>query len=179
MRNNDVINRIKAFGMTNQMLSEEFSKIERDFQLELGHLPRSIQEVEQDYYPQLDAEIRKEGARMARHYEVFYSLERAIRNLVDENIATEVKNSDWWDGDKVPESIKFEVAQRIKKEIDAGVSRRSQNELDYTTFGELSVIITSNWALFGSIFNSKKSARENPLKFKHTKKFNSPLLPSG
>lgn len=37
------------------------------------------------------------------------------------------------------------------------MSRRSQNELDYTTFGELAVIITSNWSLFGSIFNSKRA----------------------
>ncbi|WP_434713168.1 Swt1 family HEPN domain-containing protein [Rhizobium sp. YTUHZ045] len=48
----------------------------------------------------------------------------------------------------------------MKKEMDAGVSRRSDDELDYTTFGELSVIITSNWGIFGSIFNSKKAVEK-------------------
>ncbi|WP_202903697.1 Swt1 family HEPN domain-containing protein [Rhizobium rhizogenes] len=139
------------------MIGEDLAAIERHYNIQLGHLPASGEIVEKEYYPQLDAAVRAEGANMARHYEVFYSLERSIRTLVDETFVSDEKSSDWWDSGKVPESIKTEVTQRIKKEVDAGVSRRSQNELDYTTFGELAVIITANWALFGSIFNSKRA----------------------
>ena len=41
--------------------------------------------------------------------------------------------------------------------MDSGVTRRSLDELDYTTFGELSVIITSNWDVFGGLFGSRKA----------------------
>jgi hypothetical protein len=40
------------------------------------------------------------------------------------------------------------------------VTRRSSDELDYTTFGELSVIIISNWNIFGGLFNSKKAVEK-------------------
>jgi hypothetical protein len=157
MANSEVIDKIKSFGMTNQMISEDLISIERQYSVQLGHLPITSEVVEQEYYPQLDAAARAEGAAMARHYEVFYSLERSIRTLVDETFTTDQNTSEWWESGKIPEAIRTEVTQRIKKELDAGVSRRSQNELDYTTFGELAVIITSNWNLFGSIFNSKKA----------------------
>ena len=41
--------------------------------------------------------------------------------------------------------------------MDAGVTIRSDEEIDYTTFGELSTIIKSNWDIFGDIFNSPKA----------------------
>jgi len=154
---NEISEKIKSFGMTNQMISEDLAAIERHYNIELGHLPLTSQIVEQEYYPQLDAAARAEGAKMARHYEVFYSLEKSIRTLVDETFSSDNKTTEWWTSGKVPEAVRMEVAQRIKKELDAGVSRRSHNELDYTTFGELAVIITANWNLFGSIFNSKRA----------------------
>jgi hypothetical protein len=33
-------------------------------------------------------------------------------------------------------------------------------ELDYSTFGELSVIIASNWDVFGGLFTSKKAVEK-------------------
>jgi Swt1-like HEPN len=150
------LKQVKSFGMTNQMISEDLAEIERTYNIRLGHFSTSADTVEQEYYPQLDAAVRAEGAQMARHYEVFYSLERSIRTLVDQTFTAEDPSLDWWKT-KVPENIQIEVTGRLKKELDAGVSRRSQDELDYTTFGELSVIITSNWGLFGALFNSKKA----------------------
>ena len=47
----------------------------------------------------------------------------------------------------------------MQREIDSGVSQRSEDEIDYTTFGQLSGIITDNWDLFGTIFNSQKAVR--------------------
>ncbi|MBP1843108.1 hypothetical protein J2046_001362 [Rhizobium petrolearium] len=159
MANRDVWEKIKSFGMTNQMIAEDLTSLERRFDFTFGHLPPAAVVVESEYYPQLDADLRAEGARMAKHYEVFYSLETSIRRLVAETFEAEPVTSNWWDM-YVPETIRNEVTQRVRKEMDAGVSRRSQNELDYTTFGELSVIITSNWPIFGSIFNSKKAVEK-------------------
>lgn len=126
------------------MVAEDLSAIEKHFDVELGHLPPPAAIVEREYYPQLDAAVRAEAARMARHYEIFYSLEKSIRKLVSDTLTAAENNSDWWNGARVPNQIKTEVGQRVAKEIDAGVTRRSSEELDYTTFGGLSVIITYN-----------------------------------
>lgn len=157
--NNSALERIKAFGMTNQMVAEDLGRIAKVYDVELGHLPPTVQTVDDVYYPQFDAAIRAEAAQMSQHYEVFYSLEKSIRALVSETLET-AEGSEWWTTPRVPANIQTDVASRIQKELDAGVTRRSTDELDYTTFGELSVIIISNWALFGGLFNSKKAVEK-------------------
>ena len=154
------LDRLKAFGMTTQMVTEDLSRIGSTHGIDLGHVPVSAQAVEDVYYPQLDAAVRREASAMAKHYEVFYSLEKSIRTLVADTIEAAEKNPDWWSSARVPAIIKTEVASRIQKELDAGVTRRSLDELDYTTFGELSGIISSNWDVFGSLFNSKKAVEK-------------------
>lgn len=151
---------IKAFGMTNQMLSEDLDRISKSYDIDLGHAPASVANADTVYYPQFDAAIRAEANEMARHYEIFYSLEKSIRAMVSEAIESAEKSEDWWESARVPAGIKAEVAGRIQKELDAGVTRRSLDELDYTTFGELGVVISSNWDIFGSIFNSKKAVEK-------------------
>ncbi len=154
------LERIKAFGMTNQMLAEDLSRIARTHGVELGHMPTVPQTVEGVYYPQFDAAVRCEAAAMAKHYEVFYSLEKSIRELVAQTIEAAEKREDWWSSSRVPVNIQTDVASRIQKELDAGVTKRSLDELDYTTFGELSVIIAANWDIFGGLFNSKKAVEK-------------------
>lgn len=97
---------------------------------------------------------------MAKHYALFYSLEKSIRTLVAEALETAEKSAEWWPSSRVPLVVKNEVSSRIQKELDAGVTRRSMDELDYTTFGELSVIISANWDVFGSLFSSKKAVEK-------------------
>lgn len=157
---NSALERIKAFGMTNQMLAEDLSRISRAYGVELGHMPSLPQTVEDVYYPQFDAAVRAEAAAMAKHYEVFYSLEKSIRELVAQTIEAAEKREDWWISSRVPANIQSDVTGRVQKELDAGVTRRSLDELDYTTFGELSVIIASNWDVFGGLFNSKKAVEK-------------------
>jgi hypothetical protein len=154
------LDRVKAFGMTTQMVTEDLSKIASVHGVDLGHVPVSVQAVEGVYYPQFDAAVRREASAMAKHYEVFYSLEKSIRTLVAETIEAAEKAPDWWSSARVPPAVQTEVASRIQKELDAGVTRRSLDELDYTTFGELSVIISSNWDVFGSLFSSKKAVEK-------------------
>lgn len=160
MMSNQALERIKAFGMTNQMVAEDLSRIATLHGVDLGHLPATVQSVEDVYYPQFDAAVRAEAAQMAKHYEVFYSLETSIRALVSETIKTAEGSPDWWSSARVPATIQTEVSSRVQKELDAGVTRRSSDELDYTTFGELSNIIISNWDIFGALFNSKKAVEK-------------------
>jgi hypothetical protein len=89
---------------------------------------------------------------MAKHYEVFYCLEKSIRALVAETVEAAEGNVNWWVSKRIPINIQQEVAFRIQKEVDAGMTRRSSEELDYSTFGELSVIIAANWDVFGGLF---------------------------
>ncbi len=158
--NNHTFEKIKAFGMTNQMLSEDLSRIERANSIELGHMPTKAQSVEDEYYPQFDLAIRARAAGMAKHYEIFYSLETSIRALISQTIETAEKADEWWTSSRVPQAIKADVLSRIQREIDAGVTRRSMDELDYTTFGELSDLIQINWDIFGGLFTSKKAVQK-------------------
>jgi hypothetical protein len=67
---------------------------------------------------------------------------------------------DWWNTANIPEDIKKEVRSRIQKEVDAGMTRRSLEELDYTTFGELGEIIKQNWDAFGGTLGSRKAVEK-------------------
>ena len=57
----------------------------------------------------------------------------------------------------MPETIVLEVEKRMRREVDSGVTVRSSEPIDYTTFGELGEIIKKNWSIFGSMFNSQKA----------------------
>lgn len=152
-------NSIRSFGMSGYMISDDLTKIEKQFNIELGHLPSSVSGTPVDYYPQFEQSVRAEAAEMSRHYELFYCLENSIRKLITEALR-ENTGSNWWESGKIPRNIVDAVKERIQKEIDSGVTRRSDEPIDYTTFGELSVIITTNWDLFGTIFSSRRAVEK-------------------
>lgn len=149
-------NIVRLFGMTGQLIADDLSSVEEEFSLELGHIPHR-EARESEYYPQFEQSVRKEAVGMAAYYEIFYCLEKSIRKLIREQMQDDPE--DWWTTGRVPEGIDTEVRKRIKKEVDAGVTTRSHDKLDYTTFGELSAIITSNWDIFGTVFNSKAAVQ--------------------
>jgi len=94
---------------------------------------------------------------MAPHYEVIYSLESSIRRFVDDLLTAAERLNPWWDNGRVPPQIKKDAENRRKKELDTGVTPRSTEPLDFTTFGELGEIIKANWDVFGSVFTSVKA----------------------
>ena len=143
--------------MTNHMIVEDLSRIASEYGVDLGHFIAAPPVADTIYYPQFDLAVRSEAAAMAKHYEVFYSLEKTIRALVADTVEAAENSPNWWSSPRVPPAIQQDVKSRVQKELDAGVTRRSLEELDYCTFGELLVVITANWDLFGSIFNSKKA----------------------
>lgn len=144
-------NMIKLFGVTNQFVELDLKRIEDKFKIDLGRQKKVVRK-DNVYYPQFDLIVRNEANQMAKNYEIFYCLEKTIRKMVSEKMNSFV-GEDWWNK-KVPQHIKDEVKKRIKQESDAGVTIRSEEEIDYTTFGELSIIIKSNTDAFGDIFTN-------------------------
>lgn len=155
----NVANLIRSFGMSGFLVTEELKTLEQRYDVELGHTTRAYAEDQTDYYPQFEHSVRSEAADMSSHYELFYCLETSIRKLITETLA-ETEGSNWWGGGRVPSNVATEVNGRIQRELDSGMTRRSDDQIDYTTFGELSVIITSNWDLFGTIFTSRRAVEK-------------------
>jgi hypothetical protein len=149
---------LRSFGMSGLLVSEELKSVEQRFNIELGHVIRISPQSSTEYYPQFEQSVRSEAAEMARHYELFYCLEQAIRKLITETF-DEAEGVNWWDA-KVPPQIIADVKRLQKNEIDSGITSRSDRAIDYTTFGQLSVIISSNWSLFATIFKSQRAVEK-------------------
>lgn len=147
------IEKIKLFAMANSMAEYHLDKIEEEFDIDLGR--KSQKEVQRkDFYLQFATELRREAKSMSKHYEVFYCLEKSVRSLISE-LMEEIYGSDWWE-EKVGEAIKNNVKSNIKREEDSGFTIRSDEKIDYTTFGELSQIVISNWEAFEELFKRGK-----------------------
>ncbi|GAA3604453.1 hypothetical protein GCM10022223_20110 [Kineosporia mesophila] len=143
--------------MTSQLIEEDLDRIERTFNLDLGRIRKDSAGEAASYYPQIEQAFRAEAREMAPHYEVFYSLERTIRTLVADSLVAADGPSWWSSSSRVPQRIKDDCENRLKREGDAGVTLRSEDPLDFSTFGELGQIITSNWDVFGALFKSEKA----------------------
>ncbi|MGQ0602910.1 MAG: Swt1 family HEPN domain-containing protein [Anaerolineales bacterium] len=146
--------RIKLFEMSVQMAERDLDAVEEALKIELGRQTKKG-ETDEAYYPQFGEAVRHEAAVMAQHYEIFYCLERSIRELVHVKLEAELSPT-WWDT-AVPETIRNNVQKNIDRERDSGVTMRSADKLDYTTFGELGEIVRSNWPVFSDTFNSEKA----------------------
>jgi len=150
---------IRLFGMSHQLIESDLDRVEKELGVELARKSPQPAEKDEDYYPQFERVIREEAARMSRHYEVVYALERTIRAFVADALEA-VDGAEWWSGTRVPENIKAEVAKRIQKEMESGFTRRSEDPLDFTTFGELNEILKSSWDVFGSMLNDRKAVEK-------------------
>lgn len=148
---------MKLFAITSQLLEHDLDRVESELGIDLQRGHRKTLEADQDYYPQIETAIRAEAAAMAPHYEVIYSLESSMRAFVDDLLTSADAPDEWWGPKRVPDQIKREVERRQKRELDTGMTPRSSEPLDFTTFGELGEIIKSNWDVFGSIFSSIKA----------------------
>ena len=134
---------LKLFNLSYQYLINDLQRIK-----ECHHLNNLIDSAQSEsgddqYYPQFDDAIREEAFKMGYYYQIFYCLERSMRKLIAETIeSTEGQN--WWNNAHVPENIIINVDLNMKKERDSGFSRRSEDEIDYTNFGQLGEIIKKN-----------------------------------
>jgi hypothetical protein len=153
MNNYDRI--VKAFGMTNMLLEADLDQIEKRFGIDLGRKPLSARTQSKPPL-QFELSIRDEAAAMAAHYETFYCLEKSIRSLITD-VLEAAEGEGWWASGRVPPAVHSEVQKRITRERESGVTQRSSEHLDYTTFGELSEIIKASWPLFGSVLNDLRA----------------------
>lgn len=150
---------LKLFFMDRSLAIAELSTVASTHGLEIVPTQSERTGHDQTYYPQFPSSLRAAARSMAEQYEIFHCLENFIRVLVRERLEDDF-GRDWWDVEKprvvVPRSVKENVERNLKRESDAAVTARSSELIDYTTFGELSTIIDSNWETFGDLFNSRK-----------------------
>jgi hypothetical protein len=149
-------NVIRSFAMSGHLITEELKRIEQEFEIELGHTPKAKDATAVEYYPQFEQSVRAEAAEMSQHYELFYCLEQSIRKLIAETLQ-DAAGSDWWNSGKIPPEIHKEVATRVQRDAESGMTVRSEALIDYTNFGELSVIITSNWDFFKTVLRNQRA----------------------
>lgn len=148
---------LKVFFMTAQLIEEDLDAVEKELALDLGRKREAATDQASDYYPQIEQVFRAEAQAMAPHYEIFYSLERTIRAVVADSLE-DAEGPNWWSNStRVTEKIRSDCEARLRKEEDSGVTVRSDDPLDFSTFGELGQIITGNWDVFGALFKSDKA----------------------
>lgn len=149
-------NVLKLFGMSNHMILHSLDQIEVKHDVSLGHKQDTSKEQDEIYYSRFEENVREKAKEMSKHYEAFYCLEISIRTLISEMLEDKAGGA-WWSNEEiVPKVVQDGVKKRIQKELDSGITKRSDEEIDYTNFGELGEIIKKNWDNFGSIFNSPK-----------------------
>ena len=87
-------------------------------------IPHSVPNAEEDsIYLQFPESIRRTAREMAKNYEIFYCLEKSIRELVKEKLQAE-KGANWWDM-CVPQTLKDNASKNRQREADSGVTERS------------------------------------------------------
>jgi hypothetical protein len=145
---------LKLFALTSSLIHADLERVESVYGVDLGIANEDEAAATDAYYMQFEIAIRAEAASMAAHYELFYCLENSIRAVVSSQLL-ESQGEDWWDK-AVPPAVQDNVKKNIQREQDAGITIRSTEPIDYTTFGELGEIIQSNWETFGDMFNSRK-----------------------
>lgn len=150
----DSESKIKLFVLANSLVENDLDKIESKYDVDLIRKEKEVVN-EQTYYAQFDSIFRKEAGEMSRHYEVFYCLERSIRSLVVQLMKEKYKDN-WWE-ERVNEEIRKNVDLNIKRELESGFTERSENKIDYTTFGELTVIVQENFDAFNDLFKNPKA----------------------
>jgi hypothetical protein len=95
--------------------------------------------------------IRRAAMSTLPAFLAFFCLENAVREIVVQRL-TENQGSDWWDK-AASKAVKDRVNQRREKE---GKNRwhvqRGANEIYYTDFGDLLLLIQGNWPDFEDLF---------------------------
>lgn len=152
----DVEAAIKLFAITSQLIEHDLDRIEVEYALDLRRGHRSLVSGDDGDYPQIERAIRAEAASMAPHYEVFYSLETTIRRLIAEALE-DAEGEGWWDSQRIPDAVRQSAEKTRKREVDSGTTPRSEDPIDFITFGELGELIKTNWDVFGAYFSSVRA----------------------
>jgi hypothetical protein len=129
---------------------------------------------ESDFSPR----IIHQAGRMASVYTAFFSLENAVRELIEARLL-ERKGLTWWK-DCVPEKIqKSAIGLKEKEQKNRYHAPRSSSDIGYTLFGNLAQIIIANWEDFSDLFPDQHwlSSRFNDLELSRNIIMHSGVLP--
>ena len=107
------------------------------------------------YIKQFDIKNRRNAATMARYYQIFYMLENEIRKLIVDTMEA-AHGADWWSA-RAPAGVKEEAKKNRSREEQAGLTARSDDDIDYITFGQLSEIIRDNWVDFAGMLRNQSA----------------------
>lgn len=153
-----LVSRLKNFVLSSQLAEHDLELVEKKLDLDLGlnKSQKKAEQIESDYYPQIENQFRSEARKMAPHYEMFYSLEKSVRSLIAETLESD-KGQNWWKSNRIPREIRENVNKAQERELEQGITPRSTEDIDFCTFGELRTIIDSNWDLFSGIFSNQKA----------------------
>jgi hypothetical protein len=151
-----ILEQLDLFAMRNIRLEEELITLEKNDGMELGRI--ETLEKKEIVDPELfEFDIRKSAIKTTEHFHLYFCIENTIRRMIKQTM-TEKYGPNWWDLAKVPEGVKNNVRDNIKREIDSVMTSRSKDDpLAYTTLGELSQIILENWDDFADQLRSKKA----------------------
>ncbi len=153
---------LKIFGMQNLMLESELKKLETSG-IDIGHL-QTIRKDDVVDLELFDKDILADARQMADFYVLYYALENSIRRVIKERMLEEHGSPDWWEK-AIPKNVKDAVKSKQKKEMDTVLASRTEDPLTFTNFGELIVIIESNWDLFSDTIRSQKAMKQTLSQF--------------
>jgi hypothetical protein len=145
---------IKLFGLNNLSIDAAIRKTEKEIGIPFRQVGPN-EDKDEEFYPQFPEHIRREAENMARQYEIFYCLETSIRQLIADRLREEI-GVDWWE-QSVPEQIKRNAEENRRRESETGMTPRSDDMIDFTTFGELGQVISANGKIFGDTFRDLKA----------------------
>jgi len=102
-------------------------------------------------------ESRLDVDSMSAHYAKLYCLERQKRSTIAVTLQKSVGDG-WWDT-SVPQEVRDGATRNLKAEERLGVTPRSDRLIDYTTLGELGVIVDANWKHFSGVFKNQEAMK--------------------
>lgn len=147
---------IELFLLKCAVIEARLRAILAEFNTERSSLPNVLDDEKlEPFIKQFDISNRKNAAHMSRYYEIFYLLENDIRRLIVETMEA-AHGTKWWDT-HVPRNVLDEVSKNRSREAQAGVSVRSEDDIDYTTFGQLGDIIRENWSDFAGMLSNQSA----------------------
>ncbi|WP_425063010.1 Swt1 family HEPN domain-containing protein [Pyruvatibacter mobilis] len=149
------LDHVQLFLLNSVLIDKSLQTLQRKLGSDIGYLPDEDNAKQQSLYEDFPQELRDRANRMSHYYEVFYCLENSIRNLVEGRL--EEKDPENWWTEFVPPAIQQIAEENKEKEAKEGFTPRSDRNIDYLNFGDLSVIISKNWPEFGDTLTNKNA----------------------
>jgi hypothetical protein len=141
--------KLKEFIFNGLLLDDTLDKLsESGISIREGQTIANISRIQEtDFSPR----IIYNATKMSSVFMVFYCLENAVRELIQERLA-ERHGPTWWN-EKIPKSIRDNVEKlKDKEKLNRYHAQRSANNIGYTFFGQLCQIIINNWNDFSDLF---------------------------